>query len=68
MAGQVFTCTTASLFMLGQRTKDVAIRVLGEQLANCLMSDGYWAYRHHDWCLRCLATCFHDRYNPFKSS
>jgi transposase len=51
----VFTCATASLFVLAQRTKEVVVRVLGEQFANWLMSDGYGAYRHYDWRLRCLA-------------
>jgi transposase len=31
------------------------VRVLGEQFAHWLMSDGYGAYRHYDWRLRCLA-------------
>jgi len=51
----VFTCATASLFVVGRRTQEVVVRVLGEQFANWLMSDGYWAYRHYDWRLRCLA-------------
>jgi hypothetical protein len=37
----VFTCATASLFVLAQRTKEVVVGVLGEQFANWLMSDGY---------------------------
>jgi hypothetical protein len=51
----VFTCATASLFVVGRRTQEVVARVLGEQFANWLMSDGYWVYRHYDWRLRCLA-------------
>jgi hypothetical protein len=51
----VFTCTTASLFVIGRRTREVVVRVLGEQLAHWLMSDGYAVYRHYDWRLRCLA-------------
>jgi transposase len=51
----VFTCATASLFVLARRTKEVVVRVLGEQFAHWLMSDGYGAYRHYDWRLRCLA-------------
>lgn len=51
----VFTCATASLFMVGRRTQEMVVRVLGEQFANWLMSDGYWVYRQYDWRLRCLA-------------
>jgi hypothetical protein len=51
----VFTCATASLFMIGRRTQEMVVRVLGEQFANWLMSDGYWVYRQYDWRLRCLA-------------
>ena len=51
----VFTCATATLFVVGQRTAKVVLRVLGEQFAHWLMSDGYWIYRHYDWRLRCLA-------------
>ena len=51
----VFTCATASLFVVGRRTQEVVVRVLGEQFPNWLMSDGYWAYRQYDWRLRCLA-------------
>jgi hypothetical protein len=51
----VFTCATATLFVVGRRTQEVVVRVLGEQFANWLMSDGYWAYRDYDWRLRCLA-------------
>jgi len=51
----VFTCATASLFVVDQRTREVVVRVLGEQFANWLMSDGYGVYRQYDWRLRCLA-------------
>jgi transposase len=51
----VFTCATASLFVVGRRTREIVVRVLGEQFAHWLMSDGYWAYRQYDWRLRCLA-------------
>ena len=51
----VFTCATATLFVVGQRAAKVVLRVLGEQFAHWLMSDGYWVYRHYDWRLRCLA-------------
>jgi len=51
----VFTCATASLFVVGRRTQEVVVRVLGAQFANWLMSDGYWVYRQYDWRLRCLA-------------
>jgi hypothetical protein len=51
----VFTCATATLFVVGRRTQEVVVRVLGEQFAHWLMSDGYWAYRDYDWRLRCLA-------------
>ena len=51
----VFTCTTATLFVVGQRTKDVVEAVLGKDFANWLMSDGYAAYRNFDQRLRCLA-------------
>ena len=51
----VFTCATASLFVVGRRTQDIVLRLLGEQFPNWLMSDGYWVYRQYDWRLRCLA-------------
>ncbi len=41
--------------MVGRRTQEVVVSVLGEQFANWLMSDGYWVYRQYDWRLRCLA-------------
>ncbi len=51
----VFTCATATLFVIGKRTQEVVLRVLGEDFPNWLMSDGYKVYRHYDWRLRCLA-------------
>ena len=51
----VFTCATASLFVVGRRTREVVVRVLGEQFAHWLMSDGYGVYRQYNWRLRCLA-------------
>jgi transposase len=44
-----FTCATASLFVLAQRTQEVVVGGLGEQFAHWLMSHGYRAYRHYDW-------------------
>ncbi|NEV64777.1 IS66 family transposase, partial [Thiorhodococcus minor] len=51
----VFTCTTATLFVVGRRRRAVVAQVLGEHFANWLMSDGYAAYRHLGQRLRCLA-------------
>jgi len=51
----VFTCTTATLFVVGRRTKDVVETVLGKDFANWLMSDGYGVYREFHQRLRCLA-------------
>jgi len=50
----VFTCTTATLFIVGRRTRKMVQQVLGEGFRNWLMSDGYWAYRQIDQRLRCL--------------
>jgi hypothetical protein len=50
----VFTCATATLFIVGRRTRAMVQRVLGEGFRNWLMSDGYWAYRELDQRLRCL--------------
>lgn len=50
----VFTCATATLFIVGRRTREMVQRVLGEGFGNWLMSDGYWAYRELDQRLRCL--------------
>ena len=51
----MFTCATVTLFVIGKRTQEVVLRVLGEDFPNWLMSDGYKVYRHYDWRLRCLA-------------
>jgi transposase len=51
----VFPCASATLFVVGKRTRVVLERVLGETFDQWLMSDGYWAYRDYDWRLRCLA-------------
>ena len=51
----VFTCATATLFIVGRRTRTLVQRVLGDLFNGWLMSDGYWAYRAYDWRLRCLA-------------
>jgi len=50
----VFTCATATLFIVGRRTREMVQRVLGESFGGWLMSDGYWAYRELDQRLRCL--------------
>jgi hypothetical protein len=51
----VFTCASATLFVVGRRTRAMVQRVLGEQFRNWLMSDGYCVYRDIDQRLRCLA-------------
>lgn len=51
----VFTCSTATLFIVGRRSREMVRHVLGEGFRNWLMSDGYWAYRDLDQRLRCLA-------------
>ncbi len=51
----VFTCATATLFIVGRRTRRMVQRVLGEHFNNWLMSDGYCVYRDIDQRLRCLA-------------
>jgi transposase len=51
----VFTCATATLFIVGRRTRAMVQRVLGETFRHWLMSDGYQAYRDFDRRLRCLA-------------
>jgi hypothetical protein len=50
----VFTCATATLFIVGRRSREMVQRVLGEGFGGWLMSDGYWAYRELDQRLRCL--------------
>lgn len=51
----VMTCATATLFVVGQRTREMAHRILGETFEGWLMSDGYAVYRDYPWRLRCLA-------------
>jgi transposase len=51
----VFTCATATFFIVGRRTRAMVCRVLGEHFDNWLMSDGYAVYRDFDQRLRCLA-------------
>jgi hypothetical protein len=51
----VFTCASATLFIVGRRSREVVRSVLGAAFGGWLMSDGYWAYREIDWRLRCLA-------------
>lgn len=51
----VFSCSTAVLFVVGQRTVDVVQGVLGKDFKGRLMSDGYGAYREFLERLRCWA-------------
>ena len=51
----VFTCTTATLFTIGRRSRRMLHMTLGEAFVGWLMSDGFWAYRDYDRRLRCLA-------------
>jgi hypothetical protein len=51
----VFTCATATLFVVGRRTREVVQGVLGAAFRQWLMTDGYCAYRDYDQRLRCLA-------------
>jgi len=51
----VFTCATATLFIVGRRSRAIVRQVLGETFRGWLMSDGYRVYRDMDWRLRCLA-------------
>jgi hypothetical protein len=51
----VFTCATATLFVVGKRSIEMVRQVLGETFNGWLMSDGFWAYRELDQRLRCLA-------------
>ena len=50
----VFTCATATLFIVGKRTKIMAQKVLCN-FSGWLMSDGYCCYRDHEKRLRCWA-------------
>lgn len=51
----VFTCATATLFIVGRRSREVLRQALGDTFNHWLMSDGYHAYRDIDQRLRCLA-------------
>ena len=50
----VFTCATATLFIVGRRKKRIAQKILCD-FDGWLMSDGYRVYRDYDWRLRCWA-------------
>jgi transposase len=50
----VFACATATLFVVGQRSRDALDRVLGATFARWLMSAGCWPCRDYDWRPRCL--------------
>ena len=50
----VFTCATATLFIVGKRTKIMAQKILCG-FSGWLMSDGYRCYRDHELRLRCWA-------------
>ncbi len=50
----VFTCATATLFIVGRRSRTMLQRVLTDAFNGWLMSDGHWAYREYEWRLRCL--------------
>jgi len=51
----VFTCTSATLFCIGRRSRELLHKTLGTAFVGWLMSDGFWAYRDYDQRLRCLA-------------
>ena len=42
-------------FAIGHRTKELFLGMIGPEFAGWLMSDGYLAYRHPEWRLRCWA-------------
>lgn len=50
----VFSCATATLFMVGRRNKIMAQKILS-QFSGWLMTDGYHIYRDYEWRLRCWA-------------
>ena len=50
----VFSCASATLFIVGRRAKKIAQKILG-QFNGWLMSDGYLCYRDYEWRLRCWA-------------
>lgn len=51
----VFTCATATLFIVGRSSRAIVRKVLGETFRNWLMSDGYHVYRDFEQRQRCLA-------------
>ena len=51
----VFTSATVVLFLIGRRSRAVVAQALGEAFNGYLMCDGYQAYRHLPWRLRCWA-------------
>jgi hypothetical protein len=51
----VFTCATATFFVVGRRTRALVAQVLGEHFAGWLISDGYGAYREYARRLRFFA-------------
>ena len=42
-------------FSIGRRTKELFLGIIGHEFAGWLMSDGYLAYRYHEFRLRCWA-------------
>ena len=50
----VFTCATATLFIVGRRNREMLQRVLSDAFNGSLMSDGYRVYRQYQRRLRCL--------------
>lgn len=51
----VFTCTTATLFCIGRRSRRTLLKILTKDFVGWLMSDGYHVYRDYEQRLRCLA-------------
>jgi transposase len=45
----------AVFFAIGRRTKELFLGIIGHEFAGWLMSDGYLAYRYHEFRLRCWA-------------
>ena len=48
-------CATSVLFVVGQRSRDMLVNILGNKFVGVLMSDGYTVYRHWQNRLRCWA-------------
>lgn len=46
-------CATSVLFVVGQRSRDMLVNILGNKFIGVLMSDGYAVYRHWQNRLRC---------------